>query len=145
MIEDQRAQLSIVSANWDESTPTYRGFVFPITLSIDIRKQNWHGRMHAERENYHIHKTLFRSIIVLCGTDNIMWDWQYFVKYPSYSSRMVDYSSEYCQSRKTLLWIWIMLCKHPSHIKALKQYATHMFLFLVYLRLEFVFTKHVLV
>ena len=75
--------------------------------------------------------TLFISITVFCGIENILeniphiqwesyhniiqthnnvlWDWQYFTEYSPYLVCMWEYSAEYYQSHRTLLWIWIML------------------------------------
>ena len=52
------------------------------------------------------HVTLFRSIIVFCGTDNILRNIRPF----SLNIKNMN-SLEYCQSHITMSWIWIMLRK----------------------------------
>ena len=56
--------------------------------------------------------TLFRSITMLCGTDN---SFRNIFEYSPHSfiKNVVDiqeYSKKYCQSHITILWTWIMLC-----------------------------------
>ena len=43
--------------------------------------------------------TLFKSIRVLCGTDNIIWN------IPHIQFECGEYYVEYCQPHITLLWI----------------------------------------
>ena len=47
--------------------------------------------------------TLFKSIKVFCGTDNILQNT------PHIQVQCGTYFAKYCQSHITLLWIWIML------------------------------------
>ena len=51
-----------------------------------------------------LHIPLFRSIIVLYGTDIILHDILHI------HSEYEKYSTKYCHSHITLLWIWMMLC-----------------------------------
>jgi hypothetical protein len=48
--------------------------------------------------------TLFRSITMFCGTDNIPQAILHI------QTKYEVYSIKYCQSHVTLLWTWIMLC-----------------------------------
>ena len=47
--------------------------------------------------------TLFRSITMLCGTDNILWNILHI------QTECGESSAKYCQSHQKLLWIWIIL------------------------------------
>ena len=47
--------------------------------------------------------TLFTSITMFCGTDNILQN------IPHIQTQCTKYSAKYCSSHITLLWIWIML------------------------------------
>jgi len=57
--------------------------------------------------------TLFKSITMLCETNNIPQN------IPHNRIEYGKYSVEYFQSHKTLLWIWIMLCMTPLMLKIL--------------------------
>ena len=46
--------------------------------------------------------------------NNVLWDWQYYVKCSSHLVWMVEYSTKCYRSHKTLLWIWIILCHKLS-------------------------------
>ena len=48
--------------------------------------------------------TLFKSITMLCGTDNIIRN------IPCIQIGCKEYSTKVCQSHVTMLWIWIILC-----------------------------------
>ena len=53
--------------------------------------------------------TLFTSITMLCGTNNIPQ------KIPHIERERGKYSMEYCYSHITMLWIWIMLWNFGLH------------------------------
>ena len=46
---------------------------------------------------------LFRSITMFCGIDSILQNILHI------QTKCEEYSTNYCQSHRTLLWIWIML------------------------------------
>ena len=48
---------------------------------------------------FNVNITLFRSVVVVCGIDNITWNIVYI------QSECEKYSSKYCQFHQTLLWI----------------------------------------
>jgi hypothetical protein len=51
--------------------------------------------------------------------NNVPWDWQYSIEYSYNSTKLCEYSVEYCHSYITLLWIWIMLCIQAKTIEGL--------------------------
>ena len=44
--------------------------------------------------------------------NNVLWDWQYDMKYSCIRTEYGEYFAEYCQSHITLVCIWIMFCCH---------------------------------
>ena len=54
--------------------------------------------------------TLFRSIVVFCGTDSNMQS------IPHIQPECKECSVGYCQSNITLLWVGVMFCKYQNII-----------------------------
>ena len=70
-----------------------------ISIMLWIRVCSWNNV--SRPDNHDI--TLFRSIIVFCGTESTPRSISHF----QFAYR--EYSVKYCPSHITLLWIWIML------------------------------------
>ena len=61
--------------------------------------------------------TLFRSITMYSGTNNILWN------IPHVQSKCREYFIIYCQSHRTLLWILIMLWFSISYLYSKKHHG----------------------
>lgn len=80
------------------------------TMVVTKKKKKCTGRSRISAQDKAIwgKGRLVHNIIQI--HNSLLWDWHYSKGYCPYHTECLEYSTEYCLSRITMLRIWIMLC-----------------------------------